>query len=58
MKIVGTDAPDVEGALLAGKLGCPSCGALLRPWGRARVRVLRHRDADEPLDVQIPLEGN
>ncbi len=47
MKIVGTDAPEVERALVAGELACPGCGGRLRPWGRARVRVVRHRDREE-----------
>jgi hypothetical protein len=47
MKIVGTEAPEVERALLAGKLACPVCGGRLRPWGYGRVRVVRHRDAEE-----------
>ncbi len=47
MKIVGTDAPEVERALVAGELACPGCGGRLRPWGRARVRVVRHRDGEE-----------
>lgn len=47
MKIVGTDAPEVERALLSGSLACPSCAGRLRPWGHARVRVVRHRHAQE-----------
>ena len=47
MKIVGTDAPEVERALLAGGLACPSCAGRLRPWGHARERVVRHRDTHE-----------
>ncbi|MEO6120814.1 MAG: helix-turn-helix domain-containing protein [Acidimicrobiales bacterium] len=47
MKIVGTDAPEVERALLAGGLACPGCTGRLRPWGHARVRVVRHRDDEE-----------
>jgi hypothetical protein len=47
VKIVGTDGLEVERALLAGELACPSCAERLRPWGRARVRVVRHRDAEE-----------
>lgn len=41
MKIVGTDAGEVERALLAGRLTCPDCGHRLRPWGSARWRVVR-----------------
>jgi len=47
VKIVGTNAPDVERALLAGDLACPACAGRLRPWGHARVRVVRHRDDEE-----------
>jgi len=47
VKIVGTDAPDVERALVTGGLACPSCAGQLRPWGHARVRVVRHREDDE-----------
>lgn len=46
MKIVGTDGPAVERALLAGELVC-GCGGRLAPWGHARVRVVRHRDRVE-----------
>lgn len=46
MKIVGTDALEVERALLAGNLACP-CGGRLRPWGHARRRVVRRRGPDE-----------
>lgn len=47
MKIVGTDAPEVERALLSGGLACPSCAGRLRPWGHARERVVRHREIQE-----------
>ncbi len=47
MKIVGTDAPEVERALTAGELACPGCAGRLRPWGHARVRVIRHRDGQD-----------
>ena len=52
MVMVGTDPAEVERALCAGELACPSCSARLRPWGYARVRsarsqgeggVVRHR---------------
>jgi len=45
--MVGTDGPEVERALLAGGLACPSCAGRLRPWGHARLRVVRHRDVEE-----------
>ena len=41
MKIVGTDAGEVERALLAGELSCPDCAGQLRPWGSARWRDAR-----------------
>ncbi len=47
MKIVGTDAPEVERALVAGDLACPACAGRLQPWGHARMRVVRHRDDEE-----------
>lgn len=46
VKIVGTDALEVERALLAGELACP-CGGRLGPWGHARVRVVRRRGGEE-----------
>ena len=47
MKIVGTDAAEVERVLVAGGLACPSCAGQLRPWGHARERAVRHRDDEE-----------
>lgn len=47
MKIVGTDALEVERALLSGGLECPDCGGRLRPWGSARRRVVRRPNGDE-----------
>lgn len=41
MLTVEVDAGRVEAALAAGRLGCPGCGDVLRPWGWARRRVLR-----------------
>lgn len=41
MLTVGADAARVEERLVGGGLGCPGCGGSLRPWGWARVRVLR-----------------
>lgn len=38
---VENDAARVEVALQAGLLACPHCDGELRPWGRARRRVLR-----------------
>lgn len=47
MKIVGTDTPEVERALLAGELACPGCAGQLRPWGSARWRDVRGRSSVE-----------
>jgi len=47
MKIVGTDAADVEVGLVTGKLNCPDCGGTLRPWGSARSRIVRLRHREE-----------
>lgn len=44
MKIVGTDAVEVERALLGGELVCPVCDGRLAPWGSARCRVVRGPD--------------
>ncbi|TMM38111.1 MAG: hypothetical protein E6F99_10530 [Actinobacteria bacterium] len=41
MRVVGDTGPAVEVALRAGALPCPRCGGALRPWGRARLRVVR-----------------
>ena len=41
--IVAADQDEVEGDLRAGRLGCPPCGGVLRPWGHGRSRVLRRR---------------
>jgi len=43
MLIVGTELVLVEGELVGGLLGCPSCRGVLGPWGHARERVLRCR---------------
>jgi transposase-like protein len=45
MLMVDTDAVVVEARLLTGELACPSCGAVLRPWGHARWRSSR-RETD------------
>lgn len=44
--MVGTDSVEVERVLRAGLLGC-DCGGQLRPWGRARERVVRRAGGDE-----------
>lgn len=53
--MVGTDLVAVEAELLAGLLACPACGAILGPWGHARVRVLRRRGGEE--DRVCPRRG-
>lgn len=47
MKIVGTNALEVERGLLAGELACPGCAGELRPWSYARSRVVRRREREE-----------
>jgi len=42
--------PDVgEVELLDGKLSCPSCNGVLRPWGHARSRTIRMCDGTKTL---------
>lgn len=41
MLIVCAEQARVEAELVGGLLGCPSCRAVLGPWGHARERVLR-----------------
>lgn len=41
MLIVDTDALMVEQQLREGRLACPSCGAVLAPWGHGRPREIR-----------------
>lgn len=45
MQMVEPDALAVEVRLLAGEIACEACGGELRPWGHARSRALRDRDA-------------
>ncbi|MFN2506319.1 MAG: hypothetical protein ABR540_19240 [Acidimicrobiales bacterium] len=45
--IVGTDPAAVETDLIAGRLACADCGAVLRPWGHARTRELCHLSTSE-----------
>lgn len=47
MKIVGTDALEVERGLLAGELACPGCAGELRPWSYALSRVVRRAEGEE-----------
>jgi hypothetical protein len=49
MLIVGTELVLVEAELVGGLLGCPSCRAVLGPWGYARERVLRCRTGNRLL---------
>ncbi len=49
MLIVGTELVLVEAELVGGLLGCPSCRAVLGPWGYGRERVLRCRSGDRVL---------
>ena len=41
MRIVGDTGPGTERALRAGRLACPACNGALRPWGTARLRLVR-----------------
>lgn len=43
MLIVGVAPAVVENDLVHGRLACPPCGEMLRPWGHARRRELRGR---------------
>lgn len=49
MLIVGIEPVLVEAELAGGRLGCPSCGGVLGPWGHARERVLRCAVGDRRL---------
>jgi hypothetical protein len=42
--IVRSDVARVESDLAGGRVGCPACGGVLRPWGHGRGRVLRGED--------------
>ena len=41
MLILGVEPGLLKGWLVGGRIGCPSCRAVLGPWGHARERVLR-----------------
>ena len=41
MLIVGTDVTAVETDLTGGRLTCPTCGSVLRPWGHGIAREVR-----------------
>lgn len=47
MLIVGIDVAAVEADLRGGRLGCPSCGSSLRPWGHGVEREVRFRAGTE-----------
>lgn len=47
--MVGTDPDVVEAELVGRRLACPVCGGVLRPWGHARWRVVRHGEVEERL---------
>ena len=49
MLIVCAERARVEADLVGGRLGCPSCREVLRPWGHGRERVLRCRSGDRLL---------
>src|SRR3954470_22535689 len=49
MLILGGEQALVEAELVGGGLGCPSCRAVLGPWGHARERVLRCSVGDRSL---------
>ena len=49
MLIVCAEQARVEAELVGGLLGCPSCRAVLGPWGYARERVLRCLGGDRLL---------
>jgi hypothetical protein len=41
VRIVGDTGPATERELHAGRLTCPRCAGVLRPWGTARARLIR-----------------
>lgn len=49
MLMLGVEQSQVEAELAGGRLGCPSCRAVLGPWGHARERVLRCSVGDRVL---------
>lgn len=52
MMIEVFDTAAARQALQRGKLDCPGCGQLLRPWGHARPRAVR--DADDLAAMFVP----
>lgn len=58
MLTVSQDVSSVESDLAAGRLCCPRCQAVLRPWGWARQRLVRHGiGAEQQLVVVRPRRG-
>ncbi len=50
MTLIVASHPEVsEAELLGGRLFCPSCNGVLRPWGYARFRTIRMRDDTKTL---------
>jgi hypothetical protein len=41
MLVVGVRVDDLEETLAEGRVACPSCGGILRPWGHGRARFVR-----------------
>ncbi len=41
MRVTSETASQLEQSLLTGRLVCPACRSVLRPWGSARSRVVR-----------------
>ncbi len=47
--IVSSDPEVSESELLDGRLSCPFCDGVLRPWGHTRCRTIRMRDGVKPV---------
>lgn len=54
MLIVRSEVDRVEADLRQGRVVCPACDGVLRPWGHARARVLR---GEEPSSALRPRRG-
>jgi transposase-like protein len=50
------DAAAARRALLAGRLACPSCGGVLRPWGRSRNRAVANAPDSAQATVTVRLD--
>ena len=58
MLTVNHDGVSVESDLAGGRLACPECEGVLRPWGWARERLIRHGAwADRSLVRHRPRRG-